>query len=145
VEALAARGVPALGIDSSPAIVDEARRRQIPVLLRSVWEPLPATGRWVTALLLDGNVGIGGDPGSLLRRMAALLRPGGRLLVEVEAEGALSGAATARLELDDVTGPWFPWARLRTTDVAELARSGGFSVTEQWEEDGRHFADLRRR
>ena len=31
------------------------------VLHRSVFDRLPGTGRWGTVLLLDGNLGIGGD------------------------------------------------------------------------------------
>ena len=32
------------------------------VLQRDIFGPLPGEGRWGTALLFDGNVGIGGDP-----------------------------------------------------------------------------------
>jgi hypothetical protein len=35
-------------------------------------------------LLANGNIGIGGYPGELLRRCARLLAPGGALLIEVE-------------------------------------------------------------
>ena len=36
---------------------------------------VPRAGRWRTALLLDGNIGIGGAPDALLRRAAELLAP----------------------------------------------------------------------
>jgi len=40
---------------------------------RSVFDALPAEGRWHTALLADGNVGIGGDPIRLLSRLRGLI------------------------------------------------------------------------
>ena len=79
---LAARGQAALGIDVSAAAVDRTVRLGGPALRRSVFEPLPGEGRWGTVLLMDGNVGIGGDPRALLDRVAALLRPGGLLITE---------------------------------------------------------------
>ena len=37
----------------------------------------PGEGRWDTVLFIDGNVGIGGDPIALLRRVRQLLAPAG--------------------------------------------------------------------
>ncbi|MGH9215053.1 MAG: methyltransferase domain-containing protein, partial [Acidimicrobiales bacterium] len=68
VAALGAAGRPALGVDPSPAAVAEAVRRRAAVLARSVFGPLPGEGRWGTVLLLDGSIGIGGDPEALLNR-----------------------------------------------------------------------------
>ena len=42
-------------------------RRGGAALRRDVFAPLPGEGRWYTALLADGNVGIGGDPVALLQ------------------------------------------------------------------------------
>ena len=50
-------------------------------LCRDVFDPLPARDAGPRALLADGNVGIGGDPVALLRRIRAAARsrrPGGR-------------------------------------------------------------------
>src|SRR3984893_8515114 len=77
VVALAAAGIPALGLDVAPSAVHLARARGACVLERSVFARVPGAGRWATALLIDGNAGIGGDPEALLARIAALLRPGG--------------------------------------------------------------------
>ncbi|MET9972278.1 class I SAM-dependent methyltransferase, partial [Streptomyces sp. NPDC006356] len=82
VAELAARGRTVLGIDVSAAAVDRTVRLGGTALRRSVFEPLPGEGRWDTVLLMDGNVGIGGDPRALLDRVAALLRPGGLLIAE---------------------------------------------------------------
>ena len=83
VSALTERGVAALGVDIAETAVALARgaghRRRC---VRSVFSDLPGEGRWPTVLLMDGNIGIGGDPARLLRRVARLLAPGGRLIVE---------------------------------------------------------------
>lgn len=73
--ALAAWGVMALGIDIMPSAVRLARRRGALVLERSVFEHVPGKGLWGSALLLDGNVGIGGDASALLARLSTLLDP----------------------------------------------------------------------
>ncbi|MFF2361928.1 class I SAM-dependent methyltransferase [Streptomyces sp. NPDC058122] len=82
VAELTARGRPSLGIDVSEAAVARTVRLGGRALHRSVFEPLPGEGRWGTALLVDGNIGIGGDPAALLRRTAELLAPGGLLIAE---------------------------------------------------------------
>ncbi|MER8056396.1 MULTISPECIES: class I SAM-dependent methyltransferase [unclassified Streptomyces] len=82
VAELAARGRTVLGIDVSDAAVAHTTGLGGPVLRRSVFEALPGEGRWDTVLLMDGNIGIGGDPVALLGRVAALLRPGGLLIAE---------------------------------------------------------------
>ncbi|MFJ5120462.1 SAM-dependent methyltransferase [Kitasatospora sp. NPDC088548] len=75
VAALSALGVPALGVDVTGAAVDRTVGIGGAALCRSVFDRLPAEGRWGAALLADGNLGIGGDPDTLLRRCAEH-RPG---------------------------------------------------------------------
>ncbi|MGH3180028.1 MAG: methyltransferase domain-containing protein, partial [Streptosporangiaceae bacterium] len=86
--ALAERGIPALGIDITPYAVDLARSSGALVMLRNVFDRVPGTGRWTAVLLADGNIGIGGDPAALLRRVAELLAPQGRAIVELEPPGS---------------------------------------------------------
>lgn len=143
VEALAGAGRAALGIDSAPAAVARTRRRGGPALRRSVFEPLPGEGRWGSALLLDGNIGIGGNPELLLTRVTQLLAPGGLLLVEaagvevderveVRLDGGCGGA-----------GPAFPWARMGAGALRRLATAAGWGVAHEWECHGRLFFGLR--
>ncbi len=88
LEALGALGVPAMGVDTSPVAIGAARRRGGIALERSVFASVPAEGRWRSALLLDGNIGIGGDPVGLLRRVGELVELGGPVLVETRPPGA---------------------------------------------------------
>ena len=142
VLALARQGVLTLGIDVSPPALVLARRRGAPVLERSIFERVPAAGRWGTALLLDGNLGIGGAPAVLLRRVRELLRPAGRLLVEVSGPGHGPGVERVRFEADGVPGPWFWWAYVGADAVEGVARDAGLRICRQWSDDGRWFAWL---
>jgi SAM-dependent methyltransferase len=140
VAALAGAGRVALGVDPSPAAVREAGRRRAPALRRSVFEPLPGEGRWGAVLLLDGNVGIGGDPVALLRRSAELVRPGGTVVVEVDPPGTPTRALTVRLETGGWAGPWFPWARVGADAVDALAARAGLRSRRLVAGGGRWFA-----
>ncbi len=142
VASLLGRGVPALGIDPAPTAVMLARSRGATVLQRSVFDPLPRVGGWGTALLLDGNVGIGGDPARLLRRVRSLLRRDGRILLEAEPPGIGVRRTLARLETEEGPGPWFGWARVGAGALPGLARDCGMVVRELWESAGRWFASL---
>ena len=142
--ALHQAGLVALGIDTSPSAVTTARRRGAAALERSVFDRVPGTGRWGTALLLDGNVGIGGDPARLLRRLRSLLAAGGRVLAEVGPPSTGSRRLCARLEVDDAVGPAFPWAVVAADDAGALALGCGFAAAEVWSAAGRWFARLER-
>lgn len=142
VVALARRGIMALGLDITPSAVHLARRRGALVLERSVFDHVPGKGRWGSALLLDGNVGIGGDAHLLLVRLATLLRPGGRVLAELDGPSAPRHRETVRLEHKGKPGPWFPWARVGVDRVAEVAAPAGYAVADVWSDSGRFFARL---
>ncbi|MBW1602049.1 class I SAM-dependent methyltransferase [Streptomyces sp. JJ66] len=143
VAALSGAGGRALGIDSAPAAVRHTRRLGGSALCRSVFEPLPDEGRWDRALLLDGNVGIGGDPQALLRRVGTLLAPGGLLLAEA---AAAEVEEFIEVRLDDGTGPRgpaFPWARFGPSALRRRAGAAGWRVVEEWTCAERRFLTLR--
>jgi SAM-dependent methyltransferase len=143
VVALAEQGIPALGIDITSIALSIARARGALVLERCVFDRVPAAGRWRSALLLDGNLGIGGDPLRLLRRVTALLCPGARVIVELAGHDTRVPVRMVRLELPDDAGPWFRWARVTAGDLADLAARTGHAVVETWRsDDGRSFACL---
>lgn len=144
--ALARRGIPALGIDVSPAALAVAAASGATVLDRSVFDPLPGEGRWGAALLLDGNVGIGGDPTLLLRRVRHLLRVDGEAVVEVDAPGRPTIVDHVRLRCPSQgDGPWFGWAWVGADAIDELAASAGFGDCVIEHRNGRHFARLHQR
>ncbi|MGW2616832.1 class I SAM-dependent methyltransferase [Streptomyces sp. NPDC001500] len=144
VAALSARGMTALGVDVSPAAVALTRRRGGSALRRSVFDRLPREGRWGTVLLMDGNVGIGGDPTLLLARLRRLLRPGGRLLVEA-APHDVDERLTVRVEdAEGRHGRPFAWARVGATALLHAADAGGWILTGRWTSGDRVFLELHR-
>ncbi|NUP50516.1 MAG: SAM-dependent methyltransferase, partial [Catenulispora sp.] len=109
------------------------------VLRRSVFGRLPGAGRWPHALLMDGNIGIGGDPAALLRRAGELIRPGtGELVVETEAEDVHED----HIVTFDGSAEPFGWTRIGTEALTALATALGFGVTECWTTGGRRFVAL---
>jgi SAM-dependent methyltransferase len=142
VAALGRRGIPALGVDPAPAAVALARRRGATVLQRSVFDRLPGEGRWATVVLLDGNVGIGGDAVRLLSRCAALIAPAGRIVVEVEPPGRGWRTGRVRLERDGERSPWFTWAVVGADAIAEVAGEAGLELVRVERSGGRWFAHL---
>lgn len=99
------RGIPALGIDR------------------------PATGLWQTVLLVDGNVGPGGDPRRIPARAAELVSRGGRCVAEFETDAIGVRARWVRLETARDVGPWFRWASVGVDSAATLAAQVGPTLT----------------
>ncbi|MFH0521108.1 class I SAM-dependent methyltransferase [Streptomyces sp. M41] len=143
VAELAAQGRAALGIDVSEAAVAHTLRLGGQALRRSVFEPLPGEARWDTVLLMDGNVGIGGDPRALLDRVAGLLRPGGLLIAETAPVDVDERVRVRITDARAAIGDPFPWARLGTRALLRHAR--GWERAGQWTAGGRGFAALRNR
>jgi SAM-dependent methyltransferase len=144
LRALAARGVFALGVDLSSVAVELAVGGGGRAIVGDIFDELPAAGRWRSALLLDGNIGIGGSPGRLLARIGALLEDGGEVLVEVEPPGAVTCSTRARLETGGAASAWFPWARVSAPAIGPIAQAGGFGAIAVWQLSDRWFARLRR-
>ena len=147
VAALHAQGVDALGIDISQVAVDMTRAVGAAALRRSVFSPLPAEGRWNSAVLLDGNIGIGGDPARLLRRIHELLAPGGTLVIETDPQACADVLSEARFTRGGTEhiGRGFRWARVGMGGLAPLLHPSGFLPVHQWCADGRSFVRVVRR
>ncbi|MGV8882688.1 MAG: class I SAM-dependent methyltransferase [Rhodoglobus sp.] len=142
VKAAILAGHLALGVDVSGAAVALARDKGLPVLRRSVFETLPSEGAWGTVLLLDGNIGIGGNPGALLDRCASLVAPGGRILVETHSESrrdrsfdavVIDGRGRRSLK--------FPWAEVGIQALKRHANQTGLRVGQEWQSGDRTFAE----
>lgn len=136
--ALRAAGKPGLGLDLSPVAVRIARRRGGDAIHGDIFGSVPGAGRYRTALLLDGNVGIGGAPDVLLRRARELLAPGGAALVELDPPSRPTFTTRIRLEAHGWVSDWFAWARVGVDGIHELADRAGFeragllAVEERW-------------
>jgi hypothetical protein len=98
---------------------------------------LPFEGEWDTALLADGNIGIGGDPVALLARTRALIRPGGRVVIEVRGPGVALKVLWATLESGQSSSKPFRWAVVGMDDIADIAGQAGLTVLSQHEIEGR--------
>ncbi|MBK5287237.1 MAG: methyltransferase domain-containing protein [Acidimicrobiia bacterium] len=144
VRALAEQAIPALGIDITERALVHARSLGVPVLARCVFDALPGAGRWRTALLLDGNIGIGGDPVRLLARACELLAPGGRILVEVEAPGCASEVQPVSFEIDGAAGPMFEWVAIDPDGLAGIVAEVGLRLERVWCDTGRWFGLITR-
>jgi trans-aconitate 2-methyltransferase len=127
-----------IALDASPAMLEEARHRLAPLagrvtfLLADLLEPLPveppvdavlstATFHWVT------------DHDRLFRNLAAIIRPGGRLVAQC---GGAGNVASVLRAADEVGGPWRspsrPWFFATAEETAHRLRAAGFVEIETW-------------
>jgi SAM-dependent methyltransferase len=139
---LARRGHPVLGIDVTDAAVEAARTRGALAMVRDVFGPLPAEGRWDTVLLADGNIGIGGDPAALLARVTDLVAPGGRVVADLGAPGTGIRRRWLRLETPAGLSAPFRWALVGADAIGHLAVSAGLALDGLHVYRGRWFAVL---
>ncbi|GAA1479239.1 class I SAM-dependent methyltransferase [Nocardioides aestuarii] len=142
VERLVALGHVALGIDVVPEAVAQTVRRGAAALHRNVFDALPGEGRWGTALLADGNIGIGGDPVALLSRVRQLLDPRGRVVVELGAPGTGLSRTRAVISCDGVRSRPFEWAVVGMDAAPCLAAEVGLQVSATHTTGERFYAVL---
>ena len=143
LHALTAQGVYALGVDLSAVAVEYACARGARAVVGDVFGEVPGAGEWATMLLLDGNIGIGGEPERLLSRLGALLASDGTVLAELEAPGTDTRTTLARIENDSEFSHWFPWARVSVSQIDGTATLAGMTVEAKWQCGERWFARLR--
>ncbi len=141
VAALAEDGRITLGIDVLRGAVGQTRERGASALCRDVFDAVPGEGRWETVLLADGNIGIGGDPVALLRRLRELLDPRGRVVVELAPPGTPHVDDWATLESVDGTAV-IRWSVVGIDAIEALAARVGLGVAERLETGERWWAVL---
>ena len=122
--------------------VELARNRGAQAIVGSIFDHVPGAGAWRTALLLDGNIGIGGAPERLLSRVGSLLATGGDVLVELDPPGTTTETLTARLESAHGASAPFRWAWVAFDDIATVAAAAGYLVDGRWRHGDRWFARL---
>jgi len=136
-------GLEVLGVDVSPTAIEIAREAGLPVLEGSVFDALPGEGGWQTALLVDGNIGIGGDVRAMLSRCRELLTATGEIVVELHPDAQRNNTYTGTLV--DARGgesAYFPWAEIGLTPMVALAADMGLALLQSWKIDGRTFCRL---
>ncbi len=136
-------GIVAMGIDVSQAAIDIASAGGLNVLLGSVFDSLPAEGQWQTALLVDGNIGIGGDVDAMLVRCLEILAPQGEIVIETHPDAGADRTFTGRLV--DTLGyesAAFPWAEVGLEPLRARAARLGLAERQSWVLDGRTFCRL---
>ncbi len=143
--ALQSLGISAVGLDVSPAAVSLARQGGSSAVQGDVFGPVPGVGTWSTAMLLDGNIGIGGDPVALLERLGELVGARGRVIAEVEHPAAETRGQRARVCRDSEFSDWFEWARVSVVELRTYALAAGWRVADTWTVGERWFGELRRR
>ena len=143
VRALHRSGRAALGIDISSAAVAESRLGGGLALRRRIHQRLPGEGRWGTALLLDGNIGIGGDVPRLLGRSRDLVAPGGLIICEVDRSPDRDDVHEVELSTANALSEPFGWAAVGARTVQRVAATLDMVVAEEWRADHRVFVTLR--
>ncbi|MGN7190281.1 MULTISPECIES: bifunctional 2-polyprenyl-6-hydroxyphenol methylase/3-demethylubiquinol 3-O-methyltransferase UbiG [unclassified Curtobacterium] len=136
-------GIPALGVDVSAEAVAIARRSGGTAVQGSVFDEIPSEGRWDTALVIDGNIGIGGDPVALLVRCAEIVRDGGRVVVETHTDPAADRSFEAHVvDADGNQSAAFPWAEVGIDALLGHAEVAGLRPRQSWTVGGRTFCEL---
>ena len=144
VIALSRTGRSALGVDISAVAVATSLSRGGPALHRRVDDRLPAEGRWGTALLIDTNIGIGGDVAALLRRCSALVEPTGLIICEVDPAPNRHDVHQVIMAVDGIRSRPLPWSRIGAVALARVAVGLQLRVVEEWTAGARVFVVLRR-
>lgn len=136
-------GMVALGIDVSPTALEVARELGGSFLERSVFDRVPAEGRWQTALLVDGNIGIGGDVPALLARCRDLLAASGEIVVELDRDPQHESRYPAQVvDGDGGRSGSFPWAEIGLDRIGLLLPALDLRLAQSWELAGRSFCRL---
>lgn len=143
VRALSQSGRAALGVDMSTAAVHASLARGGPALRRMVTDPLPAEGRWGTALLIDSNIGIGGDVAGLLRRCRDLVGPGGLIICEVDPVRERDEIHQVVLRTSQAAAPPMAWSCVGAAALTRVAATLDLLLQEEWTSGDRAFVTLR--
>ena len=143
VRAAVDQGLGALGVDVSVTAVAMAVDAGLPVVAGSVFDALPGEGTWDVALLLDGNIGIGGDPTALVARASAVVAPTGSVVVETADDPTVDVAYDAHVvDEQGHASATFPWAEVGREALGRHAVAAGLRVSQTWSVGRRTFCRL---
>lgn len=147
---LMAKGHDVIGVDPSPGAVDVASSRGVTVIQGTI-DDLTASGTFDTALLMGNNLGLleGGERGrQVLDRLAALVRPGGRLIgsgvdpstesdpehlayqAGNRARGRMPGQLRIRIRYRCLSSPWFDYLHASPDDLRTLTAGTVWTISD---------------
>lgn len=137
---LQARGHEVVAVDESPLAVDVARGRGVRdarALALADASPAALGGAFDTVLVLRNNLGLGGDldaAPATLAHLAALVRPGGRLLTDSVHPGRLdalsrgTGRDRYRVRWRQFASPWFRYLMLEPGEIEDMVAGSPWRV-----------------
>ncbi len=136
---LQARGHAIVAIDESPLAIDVARQRGVrDARVLALADVDVSLGVFDTVLVARNNLGLAGEgrrAGALLRRLAAVTSPRGRIVTDtvhpdrVEQDLQVSGRAPRyRVRWHAYTSPWFRYLMLSPEDLEPLVAGTGWRV-----------------
>jgi SAM-dependent methyltransferase len=132
-----------LGLDVSSTAVELGAAAGLPMYEGSVFDFVPNEGLWHTVLLVDGNIGIGGDVSVLLARCAQLISFDGEVVVELDSNPARDHTYTGRLvDIHGGSSESFPWAEVGLSGVGRRAAGAGLTLRQAWSAGSRSFCRL---
>jgi SAM-dependent methyltransferase len=141
-EALVRAGHEVLALDVAAEAVLQTRTRGVTAHRQDVFAPVADEGTWETALLADGNIGIGGDPVALLQRLRELLVPGGRVVVDLDPPGVGVVTSWSRLRIASGVSRPFLWTVVAAEELGAIASEAGYDAWPALEHEGRWFGVL---
>jgi trans-aconitate 2-methyltransferase len=128
-----------VALDGSPAMVEGARARlarfgdRVTYLVADLGAPLPIPDASVDAVLSTATFHWVRDHDALFRHLAAVLRPGGRLVAQCGGEGNIAAVRSAIAATGE---PWDgPWTFASPEATARRLEAAGFVDVETWRTD----------
>ncbi len=125
-----------VAVDGSPSMLAAARERLAPFgdrvtyVLADLGSPLPLTTGSVDAVLSTATFHWVADHDALFGGLAAVLRPGGRLVAQCGGSGNIAGVRSAIAATGD-TWPG-PWTFATPEETRERLAAAGFRDIEAW-------------
>jgi hypothetical protein len=114
----------------------------VAVAHQDLFHPIPEEGGWDTALVADGNVGIGGDPVRVLTRAREVAHPAGRVVVELSRPGTGLRVDRVHLRVGELRSSTFSWARVDPDRIGDVAGLAGLRVRDMRHRTHRWWAVL---
>jgi trans-aconitate 2-methyltransferase len=128
-----------IALDGSPSMIEAARGRlarygnRVELVVADLAAPLPLPGSSVDANLSTATFHWIADHDALFRHLAAVLRPGGRLVAQCGGEGNI---ASVRAALARVGDGWpGPWTFASAEETRRRLEAAGFTAIETWLHD----------